>query len=148
VRKVTKFFKQTEIRIAFKNNNTISQILRSKTPNNTPIYNKCGVYKITCKTCQYGTIEDMMKLLKSTRHASMLIPYESFFIQSHQQQNQFISEQNPANSIRSSNWAIKPHRHTAQPELYDPHASSHSDGTTGWLHKQYVHLYTQHLQEF
>jgi len=36
-----------------------------------------------------------MKLLKPTNHTSMLIPYESFFIQSHHQHGQLISEQNP-----------------------------------------------------
>jgi hypothetical protein len=136
VRKITNLFKQTEIRIAFKNNNTIPQILRPKTNNNTPIYNKCGVYKLTCKTCQhvyvgqtsrnlkqryqeriryvrnndpqsafaqhilnnqheYGTIEEIMKLLKPTNHTSVLIPYESFFIQLHHQHGHLISEQNP-----------------------------------------------------
>jgi len=53
VRKITKTFKQKEIKIAFKNNNTISQILRPKATNNTPIYNKSGIYKLTCKTCQH-----------------------------------------------------------------------------------------------
>jgi len=136
VRKVTNIFKQTDIKIAFKNNNTISQILRPKATNNTPIYNKSGIYKLTCKTCQhvyvgqtsrnlkqryqehiryirnndpqsafaqhilnnqheYGTIEEIMKLLKPTNHTSMLIPYELFFIQSHHQHGQLISEQNP-----------------------------------------------------
>jgi hypothetical protein len=36
-----------------------------------------------------------MKKLKPTNHTSMLISYESFFIQSHHQQGQLISEQNP-----------------------------------------------------
>jgi hypothetical protein len=36
-----------------------------------------------------------MKLLKPTKHASVLIPYKSFFIQLHHQQDQLISEQNP-----------------------------------------------------
>jgi len=36
-----------------------------------------------------------MKFLKPTNHTSMLIPYESFFIQSHHQHGQLISEQNP-----------------------------------------------------
>jgi hypothetical protein len=44
---------------------------------------------------EYGTIGDIMKLLKPTKHASMLFPYESFFIQSHHQQEQLISEQYP-----------------------------------------------------
>jgi hypothetical protein len=125
-----------DIKIAFKNNNTISQILRPKATNSTPIYNKSGNYKLTCKTCQhvyvgqtsrnlkqryqehiryirnnkpqsafaqhilnnqheYGTIEEIMKLLKPINHTSMLIPYELFFIQSHHQHGQLISEQNP-----------------------------------------------------
>jgi len=129
-------FKQTDIKIALKNNNTISQILRPKATNNTPIYNKSGIYKLTCKTCQhvyvgqtsrnikqryqehiryirnndpqsaftkhvlnnqheYGTIEEIMKLLKPTNHTAMLIPYELFFIQSHHQHGQLISEQSP-----------------------------------------------------
>jgi hypothetical protein len=137
VKKITNLFKQTENRIAFKNNNTISQILRPKTSNNTPIYNKGGVYKLTCKTCQhvyvgqtsrnlkqsyqehiryirnndpqsafaqhilnnqheYGTIADIMKLLKPTKNNSMLIPYKSFFIQAHHQHEQLIAEQNPS----------------------------------------------------
>ena len=52
VRKITKLFKHTDIKIAFKNNNTISQILRLKTTNNTQIYIKSGIYKLTCQTCQ------------------------------------------------------------------------------------------------
>jgi hypothetical protein len=50
VRKITNPFKQTDIKVAFKNNNIISQILRPKVTNNTPIYNKTGLYKLTCKT--------------------------------------------------------------------------------------------------
>ena len=50
VRKVTNIFKQTDIKIAFKNNNTISE---TKATNSTPIYNRSGIYKLTCKTCQH-----------------------------------------------------------------------------------------------
>jgi hypothetical protein len=44
---------------------------------------------------EYGTIEDVMKLLKPTKHTSMLNPHESFFIQAHHQHDQLIAEQNP-----------------------------------------------------
>jgi hypothetical protein len=44
---------------------------------------------------EYGTIEEIMKLLKPINHTSMLIPYELFFIQSHHQHGQLISKQNP-----------------------------------------------------
>ena len=133
---LTNLFKQTNIKIALKSNNTISQIFRPKATNSTPIYNKSGIYKLTFKTCQhvyvgqtsrnlkqryqehvryiknndpesafaqhilnnqheYGTIEEIMKLHKPTNHTSMLIPYELFFIQSHHQHGQLISERNP-----------------------------------------------------
>ena len=36
-----------------------------------------------------------MKLLKPRNHTAMLIPCELFFIQSHHQHGQLISEQNP-----------------------------------------------------
>jgi hypothetical protein len=51
LRKITNLFKETDIKIPFNNNNTISQILRPKATNNTPIYNKSGIYKLTCKIC-------------------------------------------------------------------------------------------------
>jgi hypothetical protein len=44
---------------------------------------------------EYGTIEEIMKLLTPTKHTSTLIPYKLFFIQSHHQHGQLISEQNP-----------------------------------------------------
>ena len=64
VRKITKLFKQTDIKIAFKNNSTISQILRPKATNNTPIYNKSGIYKLTCKTCQHVYVGQTSRNLK------------------------------------------------------------------------------------
>jgi hypothetical protein len=69
VRKITNLLKQTDIKIAFKNNNTISQIFRPKATNNTPIYNKSGIYKLTCKTChvyEEQTIRSL-KVLSRTR---------------------------------------------------------------------------------
>jgi hypothetical protein len=44
---------------------------------------------------EYGTIKEIMKLLIPTNHISVLIPYELFFIQTHDQHGQLISEQNP-----------------------------------------------------
>jgi hypothetical protein len=56
VRKITNLFKHTDIRISLKNNNTISQIFRTKQNNKTPEYNMSGIYKLTCKTCQHTYI--------------------------------------------------------------------------------------------
>jgi hypothetical protein len=44
---------------------------------------------------EYGTIKEIIKLLKPTNQTTTLIPYELFFIQSHHQHGQLISEQNP-----------------------------------------------------
>jgi hypothetical protein len=56
VRKITNLFKYTYIRISFKNNNTISQIFRTKQNNKNPEYNMSEMYKLTCKTCQHTYI--------------------------------------------------------------------------------------------
>jgi hypothetical protein len=135
VRKITNLFKHTDINISFKNNNTISQILGTKQNNKTPKYNKSGIYKLKCKTCQhsyigqtsrnlkryqehiiyirsnnpqsayaqhilnnrheYGTIEEIMKLIQPTTHTSLLILYEALLIQLHHQKGQLITEQTP-----------------------------------------------------
>jgi len=47
VRKVTNLFKNTDIRIAFKTNNTIYQQLAQKVENRNP----SGIYEIKCNTC-------------------------------------------------------------------------------------------------
>ena len=52
IRKITNLFKHTDIKIAFKNNTTILQLIRPKNNNSTKIYNKSGIYKLTCKTCK------------------------------------------------------------------------------------------------
>jgi hypothetical protein len=44
---------------------------------------------------EYGTIEEIMKLIKPTTHTSLLISYEALFIQLHQQKGQLITEQTP-----------------------------------------------------
>jgi chromosome condensin MukBEF complex kleisin-like MukF subunit len=52
VRKITNFFKHTNLKIAFKCNNTISQLTKAKTHNNAAAYDKSGIYKLTCNTCK------------------------------------------------------------------------------------------------
>jgi len=52
IRKITKIFKHTSIKISFKCNNTISQLPKptSRTPPTTP-YDRSGVYSLSCLTC-------------------------------------------------------------------------------------------------
>jgi hypothetical protein len=44
---------------------------------------------------EYGTIEDIMKLVKPVKDPRLLIPYEQLFIQNFYQENTLITEQNP-----------------------------------------------------
>jgi len=52
IRKVTNLFKQTGVRIAFRSNNNIQQIIRHKENIRTEQYNRSGIYALTCKTCK------------------------------------------------------------------------------------------------
>jgi hypothetical protein len=56
VRKITNPFKQTNINIAFKNTNTILQLTEPKNHNTTQDYDKSGIYKLACKTCNKAYI--------------------------------------------------------------------------------------------
>jgi hypothetical protein len=58
---------------------------------------------------EFGTIKEIMKLLKPINHTSMLIPCELLFIQSHHQHGQLISEQNPGELIQLGLDAIQVH---------------------------------------
>jgi hypothetical protein len=64
IRKITNLFKYTDIKTAFKNKNTIPQLTRPKKTNNTQIYNKSGIYKLTCKTCKQASIGQTSSNLK------------------------------------------------------------------------------------
>jgi len=64
IKKLTNLFKYTDIKTAFKNKNTIPQLTRPKKTNNTQIYNKSGIYKLTCKTCKQASIGQTSSNLK------------------------------------------------------------------------------------
>jgi len=56
VRKLTNHLKHTNINIAFKSTNTIQQSIRPKSPEKISDYNRSGVYKLTCNTCNMSYI--------------------------------------------------------------------------------------------
>ena len=62
---------------------------------------------------EYGTLHDIMSLLKPLRNANLLIPYQQFYIQSLHQAGKLISEQYPGEPNCYSNWPFTPLRHTA-----------------------------------
>jgi hypothetical protein len=49
IRKITKLFRDTKLKIAFHTNNTLQNILRLQPQINK--YNKCGIYQMRCKDC-------------------------------------------------------------------------------------------------
>jgi hypothetical protein len=54
VRKITNLSKNTNVKVAFKSNNTIAQLTKpptTTTPNPAP-YDKSGIYSVTCNTCK------------------------------------------------------------------------------------------------
>ena len=56
IRKFTNLFKHTNTGIVFRSTSTIQQHVKPKTPSNTQVYNKSGIYKLTCKTCKLSYI--------------------------------------------------------------------------------------------
>jgi hypothetical protein len=65
IRKVTNIFKHTNVQIAFKRNNTISQLARpyNKTIPSKP-YNRSGIYALSCITCNKVYISQTSRSLK------------------------------------------------------------------------------------
>jgi hypothetical protein len=53
---VTKLFKHTGIKIAFRSSNNIQQLIQTKRNNRTEKYNHSGIYALTCKTCKHKYI--------------------------------------------------------------------------------------------
>jgi len=64
IRKITDLFKCTNMKIAFKCNNTISQLTKARTHNNTTIYDKSGICKLTCNTCKLSYVGQISRNLK------------------------------------------------------------------------------------
>jgi hypothetical protein len=63
----TNLFKNTNVKIAFKCNNKISQLTQLMKPNtadNTPYYNKSRIYKLTGNTCKLAYVGQSSRNLK------------------------------------------------------------------------------------
>ena len=58
VRKITNLFKNTNIKVTFKNNNTIAQLTKPPTttiPSPNP-HDMSGIYALTCNTCKHAYV--------------------------------------------------------------------------------------------
>ena len=64
IRKITNLFRHTKVKVAFKCNNKISQLMKRNTDNNTPYYNRSGLYKLTCNICKLTYVGQTSRSLK------------------------------------------------------------------------------------
>jgi hypothetical protein len=63
-RRITNLFKHTNVKAAFKTNNTISQLTKPGIRTNTPTHNNRGIYKLTCNTCKLAYVGQTSQNLK------------------------------------------------------------------------------------
>ena len=64
-------------------NNKISQLMKPNTDNNTPCYNRSGIYKLTCNTCKLAYVGQTSRSLKlrfqeHTRYISYSNPQSTY----------------------------------------------------------------------
>jgi len=83
IRKITNLFRHTKVKIAFKCNNKISQLMKPNTDNNTPYYNKSGIYKLTCNTYKLAYVAQTSRSIKlhfqeSTRYIRYNNPQSAY----------------------------------------------------------------------
>jgi hypothetical protein len=64
IRKIRNLFRHTKVKIAFKCNNKISQLMKPNIDNNTPCYNRSGIYKLTRNTCKLAYVGQTSQSLK------------------------------------------------------------------------------------
>jgi hypothetical protein len=64
IRKITNLFKHADLKIAFKNSNSIWQLTKPKNNNKTKHYNHSGIYTLTCKTCKCTYVGQTSRDLK------------------------------------------------------------------------------------
>jgi hypothetical protein len=62
IRKITNLFKNTNVKIVFKNTNTLQQLIKPRPDNTTPEHEKSSIYKLTCNTCHVEHRTDEMQL--------------------------------------------------------------------------------------
>jgi len=56
IRKITNLFKHTDVGISFKNTNTLQQLTKAKTVNNSQEQDNSGIHKLQCNTCKMSYI--------------------------------------------------------------------------------------------
>ena len=81
---ITKLFKNTNIKVSFTTNNTIEKLLKTEHQNTTNKYEKCGIYRLTCPTCnmkyvgqtgshtEFGSVSISVTLNTGTENPSSL----------------------------------------------------------------------------
>jgi len=64
IHRITNLFKHTNIRIAFRSNNTIAQLTKPPNDHKIPPHNKLGIYELTCNSCNLSYVGQTSRSLK------------------------------------------------------------------------------------
>jgi len=64
IRKITNFFKHTNVKIAFRCNNTIARLTKPPNVHKIPPHNKWGIYQLTCNCCNLTYVGQTNQNLK------------------------------------------------------------------------------------
>ena len=83
IRKITDIFKHTNVRVAFKNTNTLQQVTKPKVHKNKKEHEKSGVHKLTCNTCKLSYIGQTSRSLQQrykehSRYIKQTNPLQSY----------------------------------------------------------------------
>ena len=62
--RITNLFKHTNVRIAFRSNNTIAQLTKSPNDHKIPPHNKWGIYQLTCISCNMSYVGQTSRSLQ------------------------------------------------------------------------------------
>ena len=64
IHKITNLFKHTNIKIAFRCNNTIAQLTKPPNVHKIPPHNNWGIYQLTCNSCKLSYLGQTSRSLK------------------------------------------------------------------------------------
>ena len=126
IRKITNLFKNTDVKIAFKTNNTLRQLTKTPPHTPTPPQESSGIYALTCKTCQQTYVGQTSRNLK--------IRYKEHI--------RYIRSNNPQSAYALH---ILQNRHEYGPLNETMHLLKQVNQTTTLI--PYEHLYIQTLHQ-
>jgi hypothetical protein len=131
IRKITNLFKHTNVKIAFKCNNTISQLTKLNTKNTTPPHNKSGIYKLTCNTWKQAYVGQTSRSLKL--HFQEHVWYiRNNNPQSAYAQHILYNQHGPKDHLMNNTTMLIPYKQFFIQSIYLPRRETHSQAIPWW----------------